>query len=193
MSSHHAVIDEALPASMCDSCQRLEDRSTCDEAPAVAVRRMRMPAINVAMRLVRDGEADAVVTAGHTGAGVTQRHPPSEAAARCDPTGARRPDGHPARPVDAADIGATTDFTGVNLAGSTSSGWLFSERCLASATPPWRCSRIGGERGKGRMRPGRDGSVTGGPPELPGDVEAGAAHTIQPMRSSATPPSATSR
>src|ERR1700716_320734 len=41
-----------------------------DEHPAAAVRRRRDASINVCMRLVRDGEADAVVTAGHTGAGV---------------------------------------------------------------------------------------------------------------------------
>src|SRR5262245_54087568 len=41
-----------------------------DEPPAVAVRRKRDASINVCMRLVREGRADAVVTAGHTGAGV---------------------------------------------------------------------------------------------------------------------------
>src|SRR5207249_6943024 len=41
-----------------------------DEQPASAVRRKRDASINVCMRLVREGRADAVVTAGHTGAGV---------------------------------------------------------------------------------------------------------------------------
>ena len=41
-----------------------------DEHPAPAVRRKRDASINVCMRLVKEGKADAVVTAGHTGAGV---------------------------------------------------------------------------------------------------------------------------
>ncbi len=43
---------------------------TMDESPAAAVRRKRDASISVAMRLVRSGRADAVVSAGHTGAGV---------------------------------------------------------------------------------------------------------------------------
>ena len=43
---------------------------TMDEHPAAAVRSKRDASINVCMRLVKDGQADAVVTAGHTGAGV---------------------------------------------------------------------------------------------------------------------------
>ena len=38
-----------------------------EDHPAAAVRRKRDASINVCMRLVRDGVADAVVTAGHTG------------------------------------------------------------------------------------------------------------------------------
>jgi fatty acid/phospholipid biosynthesis enzyme len=61
-------IDEALPGHV--RIVHASESIGMDEAPAVAVRRKRDAAINVAMRLVRDGEADAVVTAGHTGAGV---------------------------------------------------------------------------------------------------------------------------
>src|SRR4051812_18406126 len=41
-----------------------------EEHPAQAVRRKRDASINVCMRLGKSGRADAVVTAGHTGAGV---------------------------------------------------------------------------------------------------------------------------
>src|ERR671914_2217230 len=41
-----------------------------EEHPAAAVRRKRDASINVCMRLMRDGQADAVVTAGHTRARV---------------------------------------------------------------------------------------------------------------------------
>src|SRR5262245_65670778 len=41
-----------------------------DEHPAKALREKKDATINVAMDLVRDGRAEAVVTAGHTGAGM---------------------------------------------------------------------------------------------------------------------------
>ena len=107
-------IDEPLPAHVriVQASQLVE----MGEAPAVAVRRKRDASINVAMRLVRDGEADAVVTAGHTGAGVAsailnlKRLPgddrPALAVQMITETG----------PLTLLDIGATTDSTGINLA-----------------------------------------------------------------------------
>jgi glycerol-3-phosphate acyltransferase PlsX len=44
---------------------------TMDEHPAMAVRRKKDSSIVVGMRLVRDGQADAFVSAGHTGACMT--------------------------------------------------------------------------------------------------------------------------
>ena len=41
-----------------------------DEHPALALREKKDSSILVAIDLVRRGEADAVVTAGHTGAGM---------------------------------------------------------------------------------------------------------------------------
>ena len=61
-------IDESLPAHV--TIVHATEAVGMDESPAVAVRRKKDASINVAMRLVRDGQADAVVTAGHTGAGV---------------------------------------------------------------------------------------------------------------------------
>jgi glycerol-3-phosphate acyltransferase PlsX len=122
------------------------------EAPAVAVRRKRDASINVAMRLVRDGEADAVVTAGHTGAGVAsailhlKRLPgvdrPALAVQMLTETG----------PLTLLDIGATTDSSGVNLAQYAHMGSLFSERVLGVADPSVALLSIGGEEGKGEAR-----------------------------------------
>ena len=65
-----------------------------DEHPALALREKKDASILVATDLVRRGEADAVVTAGHTGAGmaaaVLRLGPPP----RRRPAGARRPDDH---------------------------------------------------------------------------------------------------
>jgi glycerol-3-phosphate acyltransferase PlsX len=143
-------IDEALPAHV-----RIEHASQLvemGEAPAVAVRRKRDASINVAMRLVRDGKADAVVTAGHTGAGVTsailhlKRLPgvdrPALAVQLITETG----------PLTLLDIGATTDSTGVNLAQFAHMGSLFSERVLGVKEPSVALLSIGGEDGKGETR-----------------------------------------
>jgi glycerol-3-phosphate acyltransferase PlsX len=123
-----------------------------DEAPAVAVRRKKDAAINVAMRLVRDGQADAVVTAGHTGAGVAsailhlKRLPgvdrPALAVQMITEKG----------PLTLLDIGATTDSSGVNLAQYAHMGSIFSEQVLGVTDPSVALLSIGGEQGKGEMR-----------------------------------------
>jgi len=143
-------IDEPLPAHV-----RIVQASQVvgmDEAPALGVRRKRDASINVAMRLVRDGEADAVVTAGHTGAGVAsailnlKRLPgvdrPALAVQMITETG----------PLTLLDIGATTDSTGVNLAQYAHMGSLFSERVLGVENPSVALLSIGGEEGKGETR-----------------------------------------
>jgi glycerol-3-phosphate acyltransferase PlsX len=116
------------------------------------VRRKRDASINVCMRLVRDGEADAVVTAGHTGAGVAsailhlKRLPgvdrPALAVQMITDSG----------PLILLDIGATTDSTGVNLAQYAHMGSLFSERVLGVKEPSVALLSIGGEQGKGEQR-----------------------------------------
>jgi phosphate acyltransferase len=123
-----------------------------EEQAAAAVRRKRDASINVCMRLVRDGEADAVVTAGHTGAGVAsavlhlKRLPgvdrPALAVQMITDRG----------PLLLLDIGATTDSTGVNLAQYAHMGSLFSQRVLGVADPSVALLSIGGEQGKGEQR-----------------------------------------
>jgi glycerol-3-phosphate acyltransferase PlsX len=123
-----------------------------DEQPAAAVRRKRDASINVCMRLVRDGEADAVVTAGHTGAGVASaivnlhRLPgvdrPALAVQMVTEKG----------PFVLLDIGATTDSTGHNLAQYATMGSLYAERVLGVSRPSVALLSIGEESGKGEQR-----------------------------------------
>jgi glycerol-3-phosphate acyltransferase PlsX len=123
-----------------------------DEQAAVAVRKKRDASINVCMRLVRDGEADAVVTAGHSGAGVAsailhlKRLPgvdrPALAVQMVTDSG----------PLTLLDIGATTDSTGVNLAQYAHMGSLFAERVLGVHEPTVALLSIGEEAGKGEQR-----------------------------------------
>lgn len=123
-----------------------------EEQPSTAVRRKRDASINVCMRLVKDGSADAVVTAGHTGAGVAsailnlKRLPgvdrPALAVQMVTDSG----------PLTLLDIGATTDSTGVNLAQFAHMGSLFSERVLGVQNPRVALLSIGEEEGKGEQR-----------------------------------------
>ena len=123
-----------------------------DEQPAAAVRRKRDASINVCMRLVREGRADAVVTAGHTGAGV---------AAAILNLGRLRGVDRPALavqmvtdrgPMVLLDIGATTDSTGLNLYQYAHMGTIFAERVLGVRDPSVALLSIGEEGGKGEQR-----------------------------------------
>jgi phosphate acyltransferase len=123
-----------------------------DESPAVAVRRKRDASINVCMRLVREGRADAVVTAGHTGAGVASaivhlgRLPGVDRPALAVQMFTDR------GPLVLLDIGATTDSTGLNLAQYAHMGSLFAQRVLQVPDPSVALLSIGEEGGKGELR-----------------------------------------
>ncbi|HVM30158.1 MAG TPA: phosphate acyltransferase PlsX [Candidatus Limnocylindrales bacterium] len=123
-----------------------------EEHPAAAVRRKRDASINVCMRLVREGRADAVVTAGHTGAGV---------ASAILHLGRLRGVDRPALAVQVIsdrgpfvllDIGATTDSTGLNLAQYGRMGAIFAEQVLGVSDPSVALLSIGEEGGKGEQR-----------------------------------------
>jgi glycerol-3-phosphate acyltransferase PlsX len=123
-----------------------------EEHPAAAIRSKRDASINVCMRLVREDKADAVVTAGHTGAGVASSiinlgrqkgvDRPALAVQMVTDSG----------PMVLLDIGATTDSTGVNLYQYAHMGTIFSERVLGVSNPSVALLSIGEEGGKGEQR-----------------------------------------
>ena len=116
------------------------------------MRRKRDASINVCMRLVREGRADAVMSAGHTGASVAAailglgRLPgvdrPALAVQMVTDKG----------PFVLLDIGATTDSTGHNLAQYARMGAIFSEQVLGVHQPTVALLSIGEEGGKGEQR-----------------------------------------
>ncbi len=123
-----------------------------DEAPALALREKKDSSILVAMELVRSGNADAVVTAGHTGAGM---------AAAVLRLGRVRGVDRPALAVQMItdsgpfvllDIGANPDSTAENLYQYAHMGALFAERVLGVERPRVALLSIGEERGKGDAR-----------------------------------------
>ena len=123
-----------------------------DEHPALALREKKDSTILVAMDLVRRGEADAVVTAGHTGAGM---------AAAILRLGRLPGVDRPALAVQMItddgtlvllDIGANPDSTPENLVQYAHMGAIFAERVLGVAAPRVALLSIGEEKGKGDAR-----------------------------------------
>jgi glycerol-3-phosphate acyltransferase PlsX len=123
-----------------------------DEAPARVLREKKDASILVACDLVRDGRADAVVTAGHTGAGMAAavlrlgRLPgvdrPALAVQMVTDRG----------PFVFLDIGANPDSTAENLAQYAHMGAIFAEQVLGVSRPRVALLSIGEEKGKGDAR-----------------------------------------
>ena len=123
-----------------------------DEHPALALREKKDSTILVATNLVRDGRADAVVTAGHTGAGM---------AAAILRLGRLPGVDRPALAVQMItdggtlvllDIGANPDSTAENLLQYAQMGAIFAERVMGVADPRVALLSIGEEKGKGDAR-----------------------------------------
>ena len=123
-----------------------------DEHPAKALREKKDSTIIVATDLVKHGRADALVTAGHTGAGM------AAAVLRLGRlAGVDRPalavqmttDGGP---VVLLDIGANPDSSPENLAQYARMGAIFAARVLGVADPSVALLSIGEEKGKGDAR-----------------------------------------
>jgi len=123
-----------------------------DERPAIALREKRDSSIVVATGLVRDGRADAIVTAGHTGAGMAAavlrlgRLPgvdrPALAVQLITASG----------PLILLDIGANPDSTGFNLAQYATMGAIYAEQVMGIPRPRVALLSIGEEKGKGDAR-----------------------------------------
>ncbi|MDP9483380.1 MAG: phosphate acyltransferase PlsX [Chloroflexota bacterium] len=146
-----AIAGSALPAanvSIVHASQVIE----MHEHPALALREKKDASILVATDLVRRGEADAMVTAGHTGAGMAAavlrlgRLPgvdrPALAVQMITATG----------PFVFLDIGANPDSTGQNLYQYAEMGALFAEQVLGVGNPRVALLSIGEEKGKGDAR-----------------------------------------
>jgi glycerol-3-phosphate acyltransferase PlsX len=123
-----------------------------DEHPALALREKKDASILVACDLVRRGEADAVMTAGHTGAGM---------AAAVLRIGRLPGVDRPAlavqmirggAPFVLLDIGANPDSSPENLAQYAQMGTVFAERVLGIERPRVALLSIGEEKGKGDLR-----------------------------------------
>ncbi len=145
-----AVAGRALPANV--TVAAASQVVEMHEHPARALREKKDASILVACDMVRRGRADAVITAGHTGAGMAAavlrlgRVPgvdrPALAIQMVTETG----------PLVLLDIGANPDSTPENLVQYAHMGALFAERALGVASPRIALLSIGEEKGKGDAR-----------------------------------------
>jgi phosphate acyltransferase len=123
-----------------------------DDHPARALREKKDATILVATDLVRKGEADAVVTAGHTGAGMAAAVLRLGRLKGVDRPGLAIQIPSGGRPFVLLDIGANPDSTAENLAQYARMGAIFSERVLGVDRPRVALLSIGEEKGKGEAR-----------------------------------------
>ena len=119
------------------------------EAPAMALRRKPDASIRVAARLVADGEAAALVSAGHTGATVVAAH-----AVFGMLPGVDRPALAPAIPTRSGmavllDAGATVECRPQHLLQFGVMGAVYASALLGTARPRVGVLSIGEEEGKG--------------------------------------------
>jgi glycerol-3-phosphate acyltransferase PlsX len=122
------------------------------EHPAMALREKRDASILVGCDLVRNGKADAIVTAGHTGAAM------AAAVLRVGRLpGVDRPAlavqmVRAGRPFVLLDIGANPDSSPENLAQYARMGAIFAEKVVGIPSPRVALLSIGEEKGKGDAR-----------------------------------------
>jgi glycerol-3-phosphate acyltransferase PlsX len=120
-----------------------------DDSAALALRAKKDSSILVAMDLIKHGRADALVTAGHSGAGMAAavlrlgRLPgvdrPALAIQMLTESG----------PFVLLDIGANMDSSGENLYQFAQMGALYAEHVLGVTRPRVALLSIGEEKGKG--------------------------------------------
>lgn len=119
------------------------------ESPATAVRRKRDSSINRATDLVREGQADALFSAGSTGAQVASSQLKLRTLA-----GVQRPAiatvfPSPTRPFVLLDAGANTDCSPLMLMQFAVMGMVYSRELLKVANPRIGLMSIGEEDAKG--------------------------------------------
>merc|ERR1739838_234406 len=128
-----------------------QDIVTMGEEPLTAIRRKSKASINIAMNLVKEKEADAVVSAGHSGAAMASallrlgRIPGIDRPA----IGAVLPTMIPKKPVLILDVGANVDCRPKYLDQFAVMGTIYSEYVLAINEPKVGLLNIGEEPSKG--------------------------------------------
>lgn len=122
------------------------------EHPAHALREKKDASILVGCELLRNGKADAIVTAGHTGAAMAAAVLRVGRLAGVDRPALAVQMVRAGRPFVLLDIGANPDSSPENLAQYARMGAIFAEKVVGIPTPRVALLSIGEEKGKGDLR-----------------------------------------
>ncbi len=122
------------------------------EHPAMALREKKDASILVGCDLLRNGKADAIVTAGHTGAAMAAAVLRVGRLAGVDRPALAVQMVRTGRPFVLLDIGANPDSSPENLAQYARMGAIFAERVIGIPSPRVALLSIGEEKGKGDLR-----------------------------------------
>jgi len=139
------------PTSLLPEIVAAEGTIEMGEEPLNALRRKPKASINVAMELVKQGKADAVVSAGHSGAAMAAallrlgRLPGIDRPA----IGAVLPTIVPGKPVIILDVGANVDCRPKFLEQFAMMGMIYSQHVLGIEQPKVGLLNIGEESCKG--------------------------------------------
>ena len=127
------------------------DVAEMDESPVDAVRKKKDCSINVAMRLVKEGRADAFVSAGNSGAVATSAilHLGRIPGVKRPAIATVLPTSDPARPIVVLDAGANMDCHPEWLVQFALMGDVYSRAVLGRTTPAVGLLSIGTEDCKG--------------------------------------------
>lgn len=123
-----------------------------DEHPAQALREKKDSSITIGCDLVKQGRADAVVTAGHTGAAMAAAVLRIGRLAGVDRPALAVQMVREGRPFVLLDIGANPDSSPENLMQYARMGAIFAERVIGISSPRVALLSIGEEKGKGDLR-----------------------------------------
>ncbi|MEG1610732.1 MAG: phosphate acyltransferase PlsX [Bilophila sp.] len=146
------ILSELTPAGVELEIVHAPDVAGMDEKPSDILRRKKNASIQVACRLVKDGAADGVVSAGHSGASVAcgmfimGRIPGVERPALASLLPTEK------EPVILLDVGATVDCKPYTLFQFGLMGDAFARDLLNRATPRVGLLSIGEEEGKGNCQ-----------------------------------------
>jgi glycerol-3-phosphate acyltransferase PlsX len=122
------------------------------EHPVAAVRSKRRSSIVVGVKLVGDGEADAFVTAGNTGAAMAAALLGLKRIEGIDRPALATPFPTTAgRPCLLLDVGANADARPHNLVQFAMMGAIYAEQVLGLTSPRVALLSIGEEEGKGNL------------------------------------------
>jgi glycerol-3-phosphate acyltransferase PlsX len=167
VQQHHSPLPEIVQA---------EGTVEMDEEPLGALKRKPKASINVAMDLVKQGKADAVVSAGHSGAAMAAallrlgRLPGIDRPA----IGAVLPTIVPSKQVLILDVGANVDCRPKFLEQFAAMGTIYSKYVLGVGEPKVGLLNIGEEPSKGNDLAVRTHQMLQDNPHIPFVGNAGA-------------------